>query len=220
MSLPRLKQTNEEVQKEKEAKEVVAVQVEPKTGVSFPVKLDDGKQLICVGLRKESVLGMGIKINGFGIYADNEKLKDLLRSKIGKPPAKPTKEMYQVAVDSDVGMTVRMVIVFPGITMNMVRKNFNEGLGASIKKLTGAKKNEITNKAMVQAPDNIKLPPGSIIEISRLPGYIFQTKMMGEVVSKVESELICRAYFYMYLGDDVFDEEAKAKFGMYLLSLF
>lgn len=40
--------------------------MEPKTGVSFPVKLDDGQQLNCVGLRKKSMLGVGIKIYGFG----------------------------------------------------------------------------------------------------------------------------------------------------------
>lgn len=82
-----------------------------------------------------------------GIYADNEKLKELLRSKIGKSPAKATKEMYQMVIDSDVGMTVRIVIVFSNLTMSMVKKNFDEGLGASIKKLTGGKKNdELTNK--------------------------------------------------------------------------
>lgn len=46
--------------------EEVPVEVEPKTGVSFPVKLEDGKQLKAVGLRKKSMLGMGIKIYGFG----------------------------------------------------------------------------------------------------------------------------------------------------------
>lgn len=44
--------------------------------------------------------------------------------------------------------------------------------------------------------------------------------VMDEVVSKVESELLCRAYTHMYLGDDPFDKEAKEKFGMTLLSLF
>ncbi|KAK9271716.1 hypothetical protein L1049_002079 [Liquidambar formosana] len=128
------------VLKEEEKKEEVAVEIEPKTGVSFPVKLDDGKHLNSVGLRKKSMCGMGIKIYSFGIYADNEKLKDLLKSKIGKAPAKPTKEMYQAVIDSDVGMMVRLVIVFPGLTMSMVRKNFDEGLGASIKKLIALQK--------------------------------------------------------------------------------
>ena len=44
--------------------------------------------------------------------------------------------------------------------------------------------------------------------------------VMGEVVSKVESELLCRAYIHMYLGDDAFDKDAREKFGVSLLSLF
>lgn len=55
--------------------------------------------------------------------------------------------MYQAVIDSDFGLTVRLVIVFSGLTMNMVKKNFDEGLGASIKKLTGGKKDdELANK--------------------------------------------------------------------------
>lgn len=46
--------------------EEVPVEVEPKTGVSFVVRVEDGKQLKAVGLRKKSMLGMGIKIYGFG----------------------------------------------------------------------------------------------------------------------------------------------------------
>ncbi|KAF8378223.1 hypothetical protein HHK36_029562 [Tetracentron sinense] len=206
--------------KEETEKEEVAVEIEPKTGVSFPVKLDDGKQLNSAGVRKKSILGVGLKIYSFGIYAENEKLKDLLMSKIGKAPTKPTKEMYQVVIDSDVGMMVRLVIVFSGLTMSMVRKNFDEGLGASIKKLTGGKNEELTNKMMGAASDDIKLTAGSVIEITKLPGYILQTKVKDEVVSKVESELLCRAYIYMYLGDDAFDKDAKEKFGLSLLSLF
>ncbi|PON47616.1 Chalcone isomerase [Trema orientale] len=130
-----------------EDEEVAAVEVEAKTGVAFPVKLDDGKRLNCVGLRKKSMLGLGIKIYGFGVYADNEKLKDLVKSKIGKSPAKPTKEMYQLVIDGDFGMTVRMVLVYSGVTMSMIKKNFDEVIGASIKKLNGGKKNdELSNK--------------------------------------------------------------------------
>ncbi|XP_077226634.1 chalcone isomerase-like protein 1 [Tasmannia lanceolata] len=200
--------------------ENVAVQIEPKTGVSFPVKLADGKELNSTGLRKKSVLGIGVKIYGFGMYADNLKLKELLKSKISKIPEKPTKEMYQLVIDSDVGAMVRLVIVFGGLSMSMVRKNFDEGLGASLKKLTGGQKNEeLVNRVMGAASDSIKLTSGSVIEIARLPGFILQTKVKGEVVSKVESELLCRAYFHMYLGDDPFDKEAKERFGVSMLSL-
>ncbi|KAL0344041.1 UNVERIFIED_CONTAM: Fatty-acid-binding protein 1 [Sesamum angustifolium] len=155
-----------------------------------------------------------------GIYADNEKLKDLLKTKIGKAPSKLTREMYQMVIDSNVGMMVRLVIVFSGLTMSMVRKSFDEGLGASIKKLTGGKNEELTKRIMGEASDDIKLTPGSVIEISRLPGYTLQTKVKDEVVSTVDSELLCRAFMYMYLGEDPFDKEAKEKFGTSLLSLF
>ncbi|CAI0454917.1 unnamed protein product [Linum tenue] len=187
------------------AAEEVAVEVEPKTGVSFPVKLTDGKELMTVGM-----------------YYDKEKLKENLKTKIdSKESTKLTKEMYQAVIDSDSAMTVRLVIVFSSLTMNMVKKNFDEGLGASIKKLTGGKKNDdLANKVMGAASDGIKLSSGSVIEISRLPGNVLQTKVVDEVISKVESELLCRAYVNMYLGDDPLDKEAKEKFGMQLLSMF
>ncbi|XXG49424.1 hypothetical protein AAC387_Pa02g3614 [Persea americana] len=201
--------------------EEVATEIEPKTGVSFPTKLDDGKLLYSVGLRKKSVLGLGIKIYGFGMFVDNEKLKVLLKSKIEKPPKQPTNAMYELVINSDVELMVRLVIVFSALTMSMVRKNFDEGLGAAIKKVTGGQKNEeLVNKVMGAAGDHIKLNAGSVIEITRLPGFILQTKIKDEIISKVESELLCRAYVYMYLGDDAFDKEAKERFGKSLLSLF
>ncbi|KAI8533611.1 hypothetical protein RHMOL_Rhmol10G0023000 [Rhododendron molle] len=192
------------VPKEEEKKEEkVHFETEPKTGVTFPVKLDDGKQL-----------------NAVGLYADNARLKEILESRFGKAPTKPTEAMYQSVIDSDAGMRVRLVIVFSNLTMTRVRKNFDEGLGASIKKLTGGKNDELAKKVMGEASDDIKLTSGSVVEISRLPGYILQTKVVGEVVSKVESELLCRAFINMYLGDDPFDKEAKDRFGMSLITLF
>lgn len=54
--------------KEELTKEDVPVEVEAKTGVSFPVVLGDGMRLNTVGLRKKSMLGLGIKIYGFGTH--------------------------------------------------------------------------------------------------------------------------------------------------------
>lgn len=55
-----------EVQEQMVKKEVL-LQLEPKSGVSFPVELDDGKQLFAAGLRKKSMFGVGIKVYGFGM---------------------------------------------------------------------------------------------------------------------------------------------------------
>lgn len=43
----------------------VAVEVESNTGISFPVKLDDGKLLKAVGLRKKTMI-ISIKVYAFG----------------------------------------------------------------------------------------------------------------------------------------------------------
>ncbi|GKV53511.1 hypothetical protein SLEP1_g60032 [Rubroshorea leprosula] len=43
---------------------------------------------------------------------------------------------------------------------------------------------------------------------------------MGELVSKVDSQLLCKTMIYFYLGHDDLDKEAREKFGMFLLSLF
>lgn len=42
---------------------------------------------------------------------------------------------------------------------------------------------------------------------------------MGEVASKVESELLHKTYVDMYLGHYPFDKDVKEKFGMSLHSL-
>ncbi|GLT52466.1 hypothetical protein SLA2020_258060 [Shorea laevis] len=205
------------------AKEEVAVEVEPNTGVPFPVKLDDGKlQLNCVGVRRKSILGMKFKVYAFGIYADNEKLKDLMKSKIGTAPPKPTKEMYDVVIESDVPMMIRMSITFASVSNTpLVKSGFAGDIAEMIKKVNGGKRDDELSK-MVLGPlsDNVKLKVGSLIEIYRLSGYVLQTKVMGELVSKVDSELLCKAMIHFYLGHDDLDKEAREKFGMSLLSLF
>ncbi|KAK9067327.1 hypothetical protein SSX86_014653 [Deinandra increscens subsp. villosa] len=174
-------------------------EVEPKTGVSFPLLLGDGKELKALGVRKKNLLGLSIKVYSFGIYADNQKLTSVLKSKISKVEANATKEMCRIVIDNPVGITVKMVIVFSSLTMSMVRKNFEETVGAAIKKL-GGEKTDLTKRIMGEAKDG--------------------TKVHGKVVNKFESEMLCRAFVYLYLGDDPLDKEAKEKFGMSLLSLF
>ncbi|KAK1271533.1 Fatty-acid-binding protein 1 [Acorus gramineus] len=211
----------------KEVKDVVdqareeSSEIEPKTRVSFPIKPYNGLQLNSLGLRKKQVLTIGVKIYAFGIYMDNKAMKDVVTSKMEKVPEKPTKELYELVINSDVLAMVRLVIVFPALTMSMVRKQFDEGIGGSVKKLNGGKTDEeLVSKVMGAAKDSIKLSSGSVIEITRLPGYILQTKVKGELVSSVESELLCRAYFNMYLGDEPFDKVAKEGFGKSLINLF
>lgn len=53
---------------EVEVEENVKVEIKPKTGVAFPVKLADGKQLDSLGLRRRKVIAININIYAFGEY--------------------------------------------------------------------------------------------------------------------------------------------------------
>ncbi|GJT57389.1 chalcone isomerase [Tanacetum coccineum] len=146
-----------EILEEKLQNEKMLVEVERRTGVPFPVKLSDGKELIAVGLRRKNFLGLSFRVYSFGIYVDNEKLTGVLRSKIVNAPTKATNEMYKMVIDNPVGITVKMVIVVSNISMNMVRKNFNDSVGTAIGKLGGGKNNELTKRMMGEAKDDLKL---------------------------------------------------------------
>jgi hypothetical protein len=50
---------------------------------------------------------------------------------------------------------------------------------------------------MAQAPDSIKIPPGSVMEIHRIPGYILQTKGM----SKVGKVIYLCSIFTIYINE-------------------
>ncbi|KAL0461713.1 UNVERIFIED_CONTAM: hypothetical protein Slati_0058900 [Sesamum latifolium] len=89
--------------------------------------------------------------------------------------------MYQMVIHSDVAMTILVVILLWPYCESMVRKNFDEGLGASIKKLTEGKNQELMKKIMGEASDDIKLTLGSVTEISRLRGYTLQVKVKDEL---------------------------------------
>lgn len=58
-------------EKNDEIEEEVKMEVEIKTGVSFPVKLNDGKQLNTMGIRKKKILALGVNIYAFGMYIYN-----------------------------------------------------------------------------------------------------------------------------------------------------
>lgn len=68
-------------------------------------------------------------------------MKEHLKAKFPTPPMKPTEEFYKAVIDADIGMVLRMVIVFGGLNMSIIRKSLDESIGASLKKLTDGQDN-------------------------------------------------------------------------------
>ncbi|XP_002989837.2 fatty-acid-binding protein 1 [Selaginella moellendorffii] len=181
--------------------------VESSTGAEFPAWIDsDGAKLELggTGLRKKSILGLkSIVVYAFGIYANAAKLREL--------KLKDDKKAISLAElpCMDAEMSVRLVIVYGKLKMGTVRSAFEESIGGRIKKFSGAENKQLLQSFTQLFKEDIKLPKGTAIDMVRLPGHVLSTRIDGQEVGSVKSELLCRCLFDLYIGDEPFDVAGK-----------
>uniref|UniRef100_A0A0D6QW10 Chalcone isomerase domain-containing protein n=1 Tax=Araucaria cunninghamii TaxID=56994 RepID=A0A0D6QW10_ARACU len=197
--------------------------VESTTGVPFPSALEDTKQLAGVGVRRKSIMGLkNINVYAFGVYADESSLKEKLLDKYGKRPAtelKESKEFYEDVLENDVGLSVRLEIVYGKLSIGSVRSAFEESIGSRLQKFSGTQNKELLQRFTSQFKDDYKLPRGTKIDLVRLPGHILQTKIDGKEIGSIQSQLLCRSLFDLYIGEEPLDKQAKEKIVLGLASL-
>jgi hypothetical protein len=197
--------------------------VEPTTGMTFPSSLEEGRLFTGAGLRKKSILGLKkINVYTYGVYVDPASLKSELGdnySGVDPEELRKDEEFFNDIMEREVGLTVRLVIVYGSLKIGSVRSAFEESVGSRIKKFGGAENRELLNSFTGAFTDDIKLPKGTTIDLTRLPGNTLQTKINGEQVGSVESALVCRSLFDLYIGDDPFDKDAKKSIGSSMASL-
>ncbi|XP_068653590.1 fatty-acid-binding protein 1-like isoform X2 [Aristolochia californica] len=153
--------------------------VESKTGVSFPTLLKDTQRLLGIGLRKKSIMGLkNVDVYAFGVYADEQEIKNLMAESFGKfsvSELKENKNFYAQILDKDLSMTVRLQIVYGSLNIRSVRNAFEESVGTRLKKFSRSDNKELLQRFTSQFKDGYQLPRGSIIEISREQGYTLRT---------------------------------------------
>ncbi|KAG0582588.1 hypothetical protein KC19_3G071600 [Ceratodon purpureus] len=197
--------------------------VEPTTGMPFPGALEEGRVFTGTGLRKKSILGLKkINVYAYGVYVDPASLKSHLGDKYSDTDPEELKkdeEFYDDVMENDVGLTVRLVIVYGSLKIGSVRGAFEESVGSRIKKFGGAENNDLLKSFTGAFTDDIKLPKGTTIDLTRLPGNVLQTKINGIHVGSVESALLSRSLFDLYIGEDPFDKDAKKSIGQSMASL-
>ncbi|KAF2325194.1 hypothetical protein GH714_025062 [Hevea brasiliensis] len=115
--------------------------VESKTGVSFPSVASQSRRLLGMGLRRKSILGLkNIDVYAFGVYADDNEVKKVLGEKYGKlsiSELKENKEFKGDLMGGDIGMTVRLQIVYGKLSIRSVRSAFEESVGSRLQKFGG-----------------------------------------------------------------------------------
>ncbi|CAI5967430.1 unnamed protein product [Closterium sp. NIES-64] len=172
------------------------------------------RTLAGVGVRNKNLLGLkNIKVYAYGVYVDEAALKKQLSSKYGgmKGEAlKGSRWLVEDAITADVTMAVRLVIFYRHLKMEQVRKAFNDSLGGRMKELSGGvPQTELLHSFTKWFTNDIKLHRGTVIDITRRPGHVLETKIDGKYMGSTKSALISRALFELYVGDKPFDKKAR-----------
>lgn len=169
------------------------------------------------------MLGLkNIDVYAFGVYADDNGVKEFLGEKYGKlsnSEFQDNKELNDDLIENDIAMTVRLQVVYSKLSIRSVRSAFEESVGSRLQKLGGTDNKELLQRFTSQFKDEYKIPRGSVIELSRERGHVLCTTIDGKEVGSVQSRLLCQSILDLYIGKDPFDRRAKEEIEQNLASL-
>nr|GLL33145.1 fatty-acid-binding protein 1 [Ipomoea trifida] len=195
---------------------------ESRSGISFPSVLKGSQRLLGIGLRKKAILGLkNIDVYAFGVYANEADVQNSLKEKYESLSGSELKgkDLKDELMDKDIRATVRLQIMYGRLSIRSVRSAFEESVGSRLRKFGGSDDKELLSRFTSQFRDEIKIPRGAVIELSREPGYILQTTIDGKEVGSIQSKLLCRSILDLYIGDEPFDRKAKDDVELNLASL-
>ncbi|CAN0830498.1 Fatty-acid-binding protein 1 [Linum grandiflorum] len=118
--------------------------VESKTGESFPSVISGNRQLLGIGLRRKSLLGLkNIDVYAFGVYADKDEVQKCLDKRQATLSAS---ELKQELLEADVCLTVRLQIVYGKLSIRSVRNAFEDSVGSRLQKFGGPENKEVLQR--------------------------------------------------------------------------
>ncbi|XP_031488407.1 fatty-acid-binding protein 1 [Nymphaea colorata] len=197
--------------------------VDSRTGAEFPPVLDGSRKLLGIGLRRKNIIGIkNINVYAFGVYVDDSSIKQVLSEKYGSTQSSELEGKERLCTDvleNDLCVTVRLSIVYGRLSIRSVRNAFEESVGNRLRKFSGDENRELLQRFTSQFKDELKLSRGTIIDLSREKGHVLRTKVDGKEVGCIQSQLLCRSIFDLYIGEDPFDKQAKDDIQRSLASL-
>ncbi|CAK8569880.1 unnamed protein product [Lathyrus sativus] len=208
--------------------------VEPKTGIEFPVVLDnlsageqnsrsDSEVLVGTGSRTMTIVKIkSLKIYAFGFYVHPNSLCEKLGPKyasISSDELNDHNDFYQDLLREDISMTVRLVVNCKGMRINSVKNAFEKSLRARLVKTNPSADFDCLCTFGSYFTENIPIPLGTVIEFKRTVDGRLITEIGGSYVGSVHSKDLCRAFFDMYIGDLPVCEQAKKEIGMNIANM-
>ncbi|KAK4277289.1 hypothetical protein QN277_015306 [Acacia crassicarpa] len=208
--------------------------VEPKTGIEFPIILNnviDGEQDI--SLNSEVLVGTGsrtmtivkiksLRIYAFGFYVHPSSLCEKLGPKYASFSAgelNNSHDFYKDLLREDIEMTVRLVVNCKGIKINTVKDVFEKSLRARLVKTNPTTDFCCLSKFRSYFTQDIPLPLGTTINFRRTTDGCLVTEIGGNQIGSVPSKDLCRAFFDMYIGDGPVSEQTKEDIGKNVVNI-
>lgn len=210
--------------------------VEPKTKVEFPAFLTppggdsdappsgsppamsahDRQVLAGVGVRGKNLMVKSLSIYAFGLYVEPAVLRAELGEKYaGIPPAqlKVSDEFFKDLLSRELGMTVRLVVHYKGLSRDMVRKAFETSLKNRLRKYGGGDDEPGLLAFSRHFSQPMEISRGTIIDVRWQKGGCLSMSVSGKAMDTIVSAKLCRAFFDLYIGEPPVSPRAKQEIG-------
>lgn len=208
--------------------------VEPRTGIEFPMILDniiDGKNyssstsevLVGTGSRTIKIVKIkSLKVYAFAFYVHPVSVCEKLGPKYASIPVGELNKcggFYEDLLREDIDMTVRLVINCNGMKVNAVKDVFEKSLRARLEKANPNTDYHCLDSFGSYFTKDIPLPLGTVINFRRTSAGQLITEIGGNQIGAVHSKDLCRAFFDMYIGTSPVSEQTKEEIGKNVASM-
>ncbi|KAG6625033.1 fatty-acid-binding protein 2 isoform X2 [Carya illinoinensis] len=202
--------------------------VEPRTGIEFPMILDNilageknsslsSEVLVGTGSRTMKILKIkSLKIYAFGFYVHPYSVCEKLGPKyasISVDELNKCNDFYEDLLRENINMAVRLVVNCNGIKINTVKDAFEKSLRARLVKINPDTDYHCVRMFGSHFTQDIPIPAGTTIDFRRTADGQLITEIGGNKIGVVHSKDLCRAFFDMYIGDVPVSVQTKEEIG-------
>uniref|UniRef100_A0A7N0TWN5 Chalcone isomerase domain-containing protein n=1 Tax=Kalanchoe fedtschenkoi TaxID=63787 RepID=A0A7N0TWN5_KALFE len=202
--------------------------VEPKTGIEFPVFLDNissgtnsatvaSEVLVGTGSKTMKIIKIkSLKVYAYGFYVHPHALCEKLGGKYASATVDELsehQEFYRDLLREDIEMTVRLVVNCNGMKINSVKSAFEKSLRDRLLKTNPDTDFSCLSTFGSYFQQEIPIPAGTVINFRRTADGRLTTDIGGKQIGAVQSRDLCRAFFGMYIGDSPVSEQTKEDIG-------
>lgn len=208
--------------------------VEPRTGIEFPMILDNilagekssslsSEVLVGTGSRTMKIIKIkSLKVYAFGFYVHPYSLCEKLGPKyasVSVDELNKRREFYEDLLREDINMAVRLVVNCNGMKINTVKDAFEKSLRARLVKVNPDTDYHCLRSFGSYFQQDIPIPAGTTIDFRQTADGQLITEIGGSQIGAVHSKDLCRAFFDMYIGDVPVSEQTKEEIGKNVANL-